>query len=171
MPWQSGRGLLPRESSSFLLLKYLGVWACLKKPEIKQIFRHSSAGNSHPCTYQLRCPNINCILFQRMCVSLNNFTVTECRFYQKYCIAIATLLGLLHFDHVCCLLRLGFSIWLLLPDPLDPLGFPGVPGPGNATNTISVMSFVAWMKEKKSWLSKPPWHSSEENMTRHMTDS
>lgn len=33
------------------------------------------------------------------------------------------------------------------------------------------MSFAAWMKERKSWLSKAPRHSSEENTMRHMTDS
>lgn len=55
--------------------------------------------------------------------------------------------------------------------PRDPLSLPGVPGLGNATNTISVMSFAAWMKERKSWLSKPPQRHSEENTTRHMTDS
>lgn len=62
---------------------------------------------------------------------------------------------------VCYLfcLRFSFSFFLTFsplsfpPDPRDPVSFPGVPGLGKATNTISVMPFTAWMKEKKSCLS------------------
>lgn len=68
------------------------------------------------------------------------------------------------------LLSLSFAFFCLT-DPCDPVSFPGVPGLGKATNTISVMSFAAWMKEKKSWLSKPPQCYSKENSTRHITES
>lgn len=42
------------------------------------------------------------------------------------------------------LFLLGFSLsHFLLDPPTDPFPFPGVPDPGNTTNTISVMSFAA----------------------------
>lgn len=52
------------------------------------------------------------------------------------------------------------SLSLYLSDPCHPPSFPGAPGLGDATNTISVMLFAAWMKERRSWLSKSPQHCS-----------
>lgn len=73
------------------------------------------------------------------------------------------------FLHLTLFYFLSLPWFFCLPDPCDPVSFPGVPGLGKATNTISVISFAACMKEKKSWLSKPPQCYSKENATRHMT--
>lgn len=138
-PRQSGKGLPPWERSSFLLLKYLGVWACPKRPEVN--LRHSPVFESCCWRWTLTIP------------------VWE-SFFQM-------------FDHsgFAGLLACILSMFLHLRDPCNPASFPRVPGLGNATNTISVMSFAAWMKERKSWLSKPPQRCGEGNVRRHMTDS